>query len=50
MDEEIIKYRKYLYKLIIIENIIITICCTILAIVFNKWWIILISALLYSYD
>ena len=31
------------YKWLILKNIIAIICFTILAIVFNKWWIILFS-------
>ena len=33
------------YKWFILKNIIAIICFTILAIVFNKWWIILFSIL-----
>jgi hypothetical protein len=34
-----------LYKWLVLKNIIAIICFTILAIVFNKWWIILFSIL-----
>lgn len=43
------KYKKDLYKLVIIRNSISLICFTILAIVFNKWWIVFFSCLFYSY-
>ena len=36
------------YKWLILKNIIAIICFTILAVVFNKWWIILFSALFYT--
>ena len=32
----------------IIENIVICICFTILAVIFKKWWIIFFSALFYN--
>lgn len=35
---------------LLIVNTIIIICFTILAIVFNKWWIILFSALFLYYE
>jgi hypothetical protein len=37
-----------LLKLVIIKNSISLICFTILAIIFNKWWIIFFSALFMS--
>lgn len=43
------EYSKYLYKLCMIENIIIIICFTILAIVFNKFWLIFVSVLFMSF-
>lgn len=33
----------------VIENIVIMICFTVLAIVFNRWWIIFISALFVNF-
>lgn len=48
MEEEIIKHNKYLGKLVVIRNSISLICFTILAIVFNKWWIVIFSALFMS--
>lgn len=36
------------YKWLILKNIIVIICFTILAIVFDKWWIVLFSALFYT--
>ena len=37
-----------LYLIWALKNITTLICFTILAIVFNKWWIVLFSALFYS--
>ena len=37
------------YKWLILKNIIAIICFTILAIVFNKWWIVLFSLLFLTY-
>lgn len=48
-DENFLNYNKYLNKLVILKNIIVIICFTILAIVFHKWWIVLLSFLLMSY-
>lgn len=48
-DEKILNYNKYLNKLAILKNIVVIICFTILAIVFHKWWIVLLSFLLMSY-
>ena len=48
-DENFSNYNKYLNKLVILKNIIVIICFTILAIVFHKWWIVLLSFLLMSY-
>lgn len=36
------------YLIITLKNIATIICFTILAIIFNKWWIVLFSALFYS--
>lgn len=47
MDKEIIEHNKYINRLVVIENIITTICFTILAIVFNKWWLVLLSIIFY---
>ena len=43
MNDEIKLYLIWAFK-----NIATLICFTILAIVFNKWWIVLFSALFYS--
>ena len=37
-----------LYLILTLKNIATIICFTILAIIFNKWWIVLFSALFYS--
>lgn len=37
-----------LFLIVTLKNIATTVCFTILAIVFNKWWIVLFSALFYS--
>lgn len=34
----------------VIENIVIIICFTILAIIFNHWWIIFIGALFLNFE
>lgn len=39
------KYRYELYKLCAIKNSISLICFTILALVFQKWWIVFFSGL-----
>lgn len=44
-DKDKIEYMKYITKLVIIRNCISVICCTILAIVFHKWWLIFIAIL-----
>ena len=41
-------YKKYLNKLMAVENSITLICFTILAIVFGKWWIVLFSVLFFT--
>ena len=38
-----------LYLIVALKNIATIICFTILAIVFDKWWIVLFSALFCSY-
>ena len=38
-----------LIAIITIENIISLICFTVLAVVFEKWWIVLFSALFQTY-
>jgi hypothetical protein len=48
MDKEILEYNKYINRLVIIRNISTLICFTILAIVFNKWWLVLLSILFLS--
>lgn len=37
-----------LFLIVTLKNIATIVCFTILAIVFNKWWIVLFSLLLYS--
>lgn len=39
------KFKNELYKLSVIKNSIALICFTILAIVFNHWWIVFFSIL-----
>ena len=39
------EYKKYLFKLCMIENIVTIICFTILSIVFNNFLLIFISVL-----
>lgn len=45
MDKDRIEYMKHITKLAIIRNCISVICCTILSIVFHKWWLIFIASL-----
>ena len=47
MEEEN-KYKKHLNRMVVIDNSIVLICFTILAIIFNKWWIVIFSALFMS--
>ena len=49
MEEKDIEYLKYLHKLVITRNSISLICFTILAIVFNRWWIVFFALLFLSY-
>lgn len=44
-EKDILEYNKKINILATIKNCITLICFTILAIVFNKWWIVLFSAL-----
>lgn len=48
MSQEDIEYHKYLNKLLVIKNSITLICFTVLAIKFNKWWIVLFAFLFMS--
>ena len=45
MDKDRIEYMKHITKLATIRNCISVICCTILSIVFHKWWLIFIALL-----
>ncbi len=44
-EKVVLEYNKKINILSTIKNCITLICFTILAIVFNKWWIVLFSAL-----
>ena len=44
-EKDVLEYNKKINILATIKNCITLICFTILAIVFNKWWIVLFSAL-----
>lgn len=44
-EKDVLEYNKKINILVTIKNCITLICFTILAIVFNKWWIVLFSAL-----
>lgn len=48
MSEEEIKYHKFLNLLVVIRNSISLICFTILAIKFQKWWIVFFAILFLS--
>lgn len=47
MSEE--EYAIFLYILITTRNITAIICFTILAVVFEKWWIVFFSILFFTY-
>ena len=52
MTEERLKeleLRKKLNILVVIRNSVSLVCFTVLAIVFNKWWIVFFSILFYAY-
>lgn len=49
MNKETIEYNKYLNKLAVTRNITSLICFTALAIAFNKWWLVLLSLMFFSY-
>lgn len=44
-ENDVLEYNKKINILATIKNCITLICFTILSIVFNKWWIVLFSAL-----
>ena len=48
LSEEEIKYHKFLNLLVVIRNSISLICFTILAITFQKWWIVFFALLFLS--
>lgn len=48
MNKDEIEYHKLLNKLVALRNSISLICFTILAIVFNKWWIVFFAILFTS--
>ena len=45
LEKEVIDYKLKLYLIVAIKNAVIVVCFTILAIVFDKWWIVFFSAL-----
>lgn len=45
MDKEEYEYHKFLNLLVVLKNSITLICFTLLAIVFQKWWIVLFAIL-----
>lgn len=48
-NKEIIEHNKILNWQVLIKNSITLICFTILAIVFNKWWLVLLSIIFWTY-
>ena len=48
IEEEEIYYTFKLNMICAVKNIISLICFTILAVVFNKWWLVLLSVLFLS--
>ena len=49
MEDEELEYKKYISKLVVIRNSISLICFTILAMVFNNFWLVLVALLFTSY-
>lgn len=45
LEKEVIDYTLKLNLIVAIKNAVVIICFTVLAIVFNKWWIVFFSAL-----
>ena len=45
LEKEVIDYTLKLHLIVAIKNAVAIICFTVLAIVFNKWWIVFFSAL-----
>lgn len=45
LEKEVIDYTLKLNLICAIKNAVVIICFTVLATVFNKWWIVLFSAL-----
>lgn len=48
-NKEIIEHNKILNWQVLIKNSITLICFTILAIAFNKWWLVLFSIIFWTY-
>lgn len=47
--KDTLEYHRFLNLLVFIKNTISLICFTILAIFFNKWWIVFFATLFVSY-
>lgn len=45
LEKAVVDYTLKLHIICAIKNIVAIICFTILAVVFNKWWIVLFSGL-----
>lgn len=48
-NKEIVEHNKILNWQVLIKNSITLICFTILAIVFNKWWLVLFSIIFWTF-
>lgn len=48
LEKEVIDYTLKLNIICSIRNAVVIICFTVLAIVFDKWWIVFFSALFWS--
>lgn len=49
MEDKVIEHNIYLNILMVLRNCISLICFTILAIIFNKWWIVFFAILFTSF-
>lgn len=45
LEKEVIDYTLKLNLIVTVKNAVVIICFTVLAIVFNKWWIVFFSGL-----
>jgi hypothetical protein len=48
LEKDNVDYGYKINRLSVIENCVLIICLTVLAVVFNRWWIVFFSALFFS--